>query len=72
MFKLPEVRQVLFDRDVVNPGLELRVEELKPLLPDVKNQWATQEQMLQTETSSNTSEVKEVSEKYWEIFNKIL
>ncbi len=62
MFKLPQIRQVLFDRNVVNPGLELRVKELKPVLADVKNQRSTQEQMLQTEASSHTSEVKKVSE----------
>lgn len=63
MLKLPEIRQVLFDRNVVNPGLELRVEELKPVLADVENQRSTQEQMLQAETSSHTSKVKKVSER---------
>lgn len=46
----------------MNPGLELRIEELKPFLPNMKNQRATQEKMLETETSSNPSEVEKVSE----------
>lgn len=57
-----QIRQVLFDRNVVNPWLELRVEELKPVLADMKNQRSTQEKMLQTEASSHTSEVKKVSD----------
>lgn len=70
MLRLPEVRQVLFDRDVVHPRLELRIEELNPLLPNMKNQRATQEQMFETETSSNTSEVEEVSEHRNRVINK--
>lgn len=46
----------------MNPGLELRIEELKPFLSNMKNQRATQEKMLETETSSNPSKVKKVSE----------
>lgn len=37
----PEVREVLFHRDVVNPGLELRIEKLQPLLSYMEDQRAT-------------------------------
>lgn len=56
----PEVRQILFHRDVVNPGLELRIEKLQPLFSYMEDQRATEKQVLETKASRYASEIKEV------------
>lgn len=44
----------------MNPRMELRVKELQPLLPDMENQRAAQEKVLQPEAGGHTPEIKEV------------
>lgn len=56
----PEVREVLFHRDVVNPGFKLRIEKLQPLLSYMEDQRATEKQVLETKASRYASEIKEV------------
>lgn len=58
----PEVREVLSDGDVVHPGPQLRVKELKPILSYVEHQGATEKQVLKAEAGSHSSEIKKVSD----------
>lgn len=55
---VPDIREVLLHWDVVDPGFELGVEELQPLIPHMEDQGAAQEKMLQAEAGCHTSEVK--------------
>lgn len=55
---LPDVRQILLHRDVVDPGLQLRVEELLPLVAHVEHKGAAQEEVLEAETGRHASEVE--------------
>lgn len=55
---VPDVREVLLHRDVVDPGFELGVEELLPFIPHVEHQGAAQEKMLEAEAGCHTAEVK--------------
>lgn len=57
---IPEVREVLFHRDVVNPGLELRIEKLEPLLSYMEDQRAAEKQVLEAKAGRHASEIKEV------------
>lgn len=56
----PEVREVLFHWNVVNPGLELRIEKLQPLLSYMEDQRATEEQVLEAKAGCYTTEIKKV------------
>ncbi len=42
------------------PWIQAGVKELRPLLPHMKDQRLAEEQVLQTKTSSHTSEIKQV------------
>lgn len=55
---VPDIGEVLLHRDIVDPGFELRVEELLPLIAHVEHQGAAQEEMLEAEAGCYTSEVK--------------
>lgn len=61
--ELPDVWEVLFDWDVVNPGFELRVKKLLPLVAHMEDQRTTEEEMLETETGSHAPEVEQISVK---------
>lgn len=61
--EVPDIREVLLDWDVVDPGLQLRIEELLPLVPDVKNQRATEKEMFEAEAGCHSPEVKQIPEK---------
>ena len=61
------IRQILFDRYVVDPGLHGRIEELNPVAVRVtrsyvEDQRLAEEQMLKAETCSHTPEVEQVPE----------
>lgn len=58
---IPEVREVLLHRDVVDPGLELRVEKLLPLVSHVKHKGATEEEVFEAKTSCHAAEVEQIS-----------
>lgn len=60
----PEVSEVLFHGDVVNPGLELRIEKLQPLLSDMEDQRAAKKQVLEAEAGGYASEIKKVPIQY--------
>lgn len=55
---VPDIRQVLLDWDVVDPGFELRVEELLPFVPNMKDERATEEEMFEAKACSHTPEVE--------------
>lgn len=55
---VPDIRQILLDGDVVDPGLELSVKKLLPFIPHVKHQGTTEEEMLEAEAGCHTSEVE--------------
>lgn len=55
---VPDIREILFDWDVVNPGLELRVKKLLPFITHVKHQGTTEEEMFEAEAGCHTSEVE--------------
>lgn len=56
----PDVREVWPHWDVVDPRLQLGVEELQPLLSDMEDEWAAQEKVLQAETGRHSPEIKQV------------
>jgi hypothetical protein len=45
----------------MNPWMKGRVEKLEPFITNMKHQRATQEKMLQTKTSSNTTEIEQIT-----------
>jgi len=45
----------------MNPWVQGRVEKLKPFITNMEHQTATQKKMLQTETSSNATEIEEIT-----------
>ncbi len=55
---VPDIREILLDRDVVDPWCELRVKKLLPFIPDMKHQGAAQEEMLEAEAGCHASEVE--------------
>lgn len=57
----PEVREILFHRDVVNPRLKLRIEKLQPFFSYVEDQRATEEQVLEAKAGRYAAEIKKVS-----------
>lgn len=57
---VPDVGEILLDWDVVDPRLKLGVEELQPLVSNVKHQGTTEEEMLEAEAGSHTSEVEQI------------
>lgn len=59
--RLPDIRQVLFDWDVVHPRVKLWVKEFLPLLPNMENQRATQKEVLQPEAGCHATEIKQIS-----------
>lgn len=61
----PDIRQVWLHGDVVDPRLQLGVEELQPLLSNVKDERATQEKVFQAETGCHSPEIKQVPGKGW-------
>lgn len=56
----PDIREVWPHRDVVDPRLQLGVEELQPLFSDMKDERAAQEKVFQAETGRHSPEIKEV------------
>lgn len=57
---VPEIREILLDWDVVDPGLELWVKELLPFIPHVKHQRTTEEEMFEAEAGCHTPEVEQI------------
>lgn len=55
---VPDIREILFDWDVVHPRLELRVKELQPFIPHVKHQGTAEEEMFEAEAGCHTSKVE--------------
>lgn len=55
---IPDIREILLDWDVVHPGLELRVEKLLPLIPNMEHQGTTEEEMFEAKAGSHTSEIE--------------
>lgn len=55
---VPDIREILLDWDVVDPWLQLRVEELQPFISNMKHQGTTEEEMFETKAGSHTSEVE--------------
>lgn len=55
---VPDIREILLDWDVVDPRLELRVEELQPFISNMKHQGTAEEEMFETKAGSHTSEVE--------------
>lgn len=62
---LPEIRQILPDWNVVDPGLELRVKELLPFVSHMKHQGAAQEEMFEAKTCCHTTEVEQIPAGDW-------
>lgn len=58
LISVPDIREILLDWDVVDPWFELRVEKLLPLIPNMKHQGTTEEEMLEAKAGSHTSEVE--------------
>jgi len=58
--EVPDVREVLLHRDVVDPGLQLRVEELLPLVAHVEHHGAAEEEMLEAEAGCHAAEVEQI------------
>lgn len=56
----PDIREVWLHWDVVDPRLQLGVEELQPLFSHVEDEWATQEKVFQAETGRHSPEIKQV------------
>lgn len=56
----PDIREVWSDWDVVDPRLQLWVEELQPLFSNVEDERTTQEKVFQTETGSHSPEIKQI------------
>ncbi|MEQ2160887.1 hypothetical protein GOODEAATRI_004103 [Goodea atripinnis] len=54
--EVPDIRQVLLDWDVVDPGLELRVEELLPFITHMKDQRTAEEEMFEAKACRHTPE----------------
>ena len=48
---------------IVNPRFESAIEEFKPLVSNMEDQWLAQEQMLESKACCYTSEVEKVSAK---------
>lgn len=60
---LLDIGEICFDWDIVNPWLQLWIEEFQPLITNVENQWTTEEEVLEPETCSYTSKIKQIPEK---------
>lgn len=58
LISVPDIREILLDWDVVDPRLELRVEELQPFISDMKHQGTTEEEMFEAKAGSHTAEVE--------------
>ena len=57
---LLDVGEVCFYWDVVNPWLQLWVEEFQPLVTNMENKWTTQKEVFEPETCSNTPKIKQI------------
>lgn len=57
---VPEIRQILFDWDVVDPGLQLGVEKLLPFIAHVEHQGATEEEVFEAEAGCHAPEVEKI------------
>lgn len=60
---LLDIGEICFDWDIVNPRLQLWIEEFQPLITNVENKGATQEEVFEPETCSYASKVKQIPEK---------
>lgn len=60
LISVPDIREILLDWDVVDPGLELRVEELQPLVSNMKHQRTAEEEMFEAKAGSHASEVEQI------------
>lgn len=58
--EVPDVREILLDWDVVDPGLELRVKKLLPFIPHMKHQGAAEEEMFEAKAGCHTAEVEQI------------
>lgn len=58
--ELPDIREILLHWDVVDPGLQLRVEELLPLVPDMKHQRTAEKEVFEAEARGHASEVEQI------------
>lgn len=56
---MPCIFEILSHRDIVHPGLKSRIKELQPVISHMEDHGFTQEEMLVTEGSSNSSEIEE-------------
>jgi hypothetical protein len=58
--ELAGIAEILFDRYVMNPGLERSVEKLQPLVAHMKHDGIAQKQMLETKASCHAAEIKQI------------
>lgn len=58
--QVPDVREILPDWDVVDPGLELRVKKLLPFISHVKHQGTAEEEMLESKAGRYSTKVEQI------------
>lgn len=56
--EVPDIREILFDWDVVDPRLELRVKKFLPFISHMKHQRTTEEEMFEAKAGCHTTEVE--------------
>lgn len=60
LVEVPDVREILLDWDVVDPGLKLRVKKLLPFISHMKHQGTTQEEMFEAKACCHATEVEQI------------
>lgn len=57
---LLDIGEICFDWDIVNPWLQLWIEEFQPLITHMENKWTTQKEVFEPETCSYTPKIKQI------------